>query len=289
MATRCSAPQVLIATPFLSGGRRFGYASVVRSLRHELAAIVREPDRSALLLDFDGTLAPIVTDPAAATLPPETTQVLGALQSRIARVAIVSGRPVHFLREALGPIPITLVGLYGTERFIDGVPTIDDRVEVYRPAIERAAQAAEHALTGLLIERKGVSFTIHWRASPAREQEALRQGRMVAERFGLTTEVGRMALEVRPPTKIDKGQAVLPLVGTYKHVLFAGDDRADIPAFTVLRNHAIRTATHVILVAVASDESPPELTSLADFTVDGPHGLLSVLQLLLTALQQPAI
>src|SRR5882672_11408713 len=101
MATRCSAPQVLIATPFLSGGRRFGYASVVRSLRHELAAIVREPDRSALLLDFDGTLAPIVTDPAAATLPPETTQVLGALQSRIARVAIVSGRPVHFLREAL--------------------------------------------------------------------------------------------------------------------------------------------------------------------------------------------
>src|SRR5207244_11066248 len=132
------------------------------------------------------------------------------------------------------------------------------RVEAYRAVVERAAQAAEQALTGLLIERKGVSVTIHWRAAPAREQEALRQGRMVAKRFGLTTELGRMALEVRPPTKIDKGQAVLPLLGTYKHVLFAGDDRADIPAFTVLRTHALRTATHVILGAVASDESPHE-------------------------------
>jgi trehalose 6-phosphate phosphatase len=267
----------------------FGNPLAVTGLPRQLAPIVRDPEGSALLLDFDGTLAPIVTDPAAARLPPEGLGILDELQMKVALVAIVSGRPVNFLRDALGSIPVTLVGLYGTERIIDGVPIIDESVDVFRPIIEEAARQAEDGLPGLLIERKGVSFVIHWRDSLSRELEAIQHGRMIADRFALTAELGRMALEVYPPTRIDKGKAVLTLAQGYNNVLFAGDDRGDIPAFRALRQHALRTGTCGVLVAVVSDEAPAELNGFADLVVDGPAGFLLLLKLLQTALRQPGI
>ena len=51
---------------------------------------------AALCLDFDGTLAPIVDDPADAEALPGTVELLGRLARRFAAVAVVSGRPARF-------------------------------------------------------------------------------------------------------------------------------------------------------------------------------------------------
>ena len=60
----------------------------------------QEPDRSVLIFDYDGTLSPIVTDPAAARLVDGAAELLAALAERYRTVAVVSGRSVDFLAAA---------------------------------------------------------------------------------------------------------------------------------------------------------------------------------------------
>ncbi|HKY77361.1 MAG TPA: trehalose-phosphatase, partial [Acidimicrobiia bacterium] len=66
-----------------------------------LAALANDPSQAAVIVDFDGTLAPIVDDPPAATALPEAAATLDRLASCFGRVAVVSGRPVAFLRDQL--------------------------------------------------------------------------------------------------------------------------------------------------------------------------------------------
>src|SRR4051812_8239399 len=66
-----------------------------------VAALGAAPARTALLCDFDGTLAPIVDDPAAAGPLPGAVEVLARLSERLGLVAVVSGRPVSFLTAQL--------------------------------------------------------------------------------------------------------------------------------------------------------------------------------------------
>src|SRR2546430_1833288 len=82
-------------------------------------------DRSAFLVDFDGSLAPIVGRADNARPLPGALPVLGRLANRLGRVAIVSGRPVGFLARHLGVDGLALVGLYGMERSIDGAYSVD--------------------------------------------------------------------------------------------------------------------------------------------------------------------
>ena len=84
-------------------------------------------------------------------------------------VAVVSGRPAAFLRDALAIDGLDYVGTYGLERIVDGEVVLDERVRPYLDAIARAADDAEAALPGLRVERKGeVAVTVHWRDQPER-------------------------------------------------------------------------------------------------------------------------
>jgi len=78
-----------------------------------LAALAADPARAAVIVDFDGTLAPIVADPPAARPLPEAAATLGRLTRCFGRVAVVSGRPVDFLRQHLPVDGLTLFGQYG--------------------------------------------------------------------------------------------------------------------------------------------------------------------------------
>ena len=82
-----------------------------------LAPLAEAPRRSALCLDFDGTLSPIVDDPRAARPLPGVPDLLGRLARRLGLVAVISGRPVSFLESELAsPAGVRLVGLYGLEQ-----------------------------------------------------------------------------------------------------------------------------------------------------------------------------
>ena len=248
--------------------------------------MVDAPTVAALFLDFDGTLAPIVDDPAAARVLPEARAALLRLVSHLGTVAVVSGRPAEFLVDALRIEQLVYAGTYGLERVVDGVVVVDPRVAPWLDAVARAADDAEAALPGLLVERKGrVAVTVHWRTQPERGPEAVVWAEAAASRLGLEAPLrGRMAVELRPPVPVDKGTTVIDLARGSTTAAFAGDDAGDLPAFAALRA-LVQTGAlqHAVTIGVASDEGPPEVRD-ADVVVKGPRGLAMLLDALADAI-----
>jgi len=244
-----------------------------------LAALVARPDGSAVVLDFDGTLSPIVTDPAEARPGDGAIEVLAALVARYALVAVVSGRPVDFLAP-LVPEGVVLSGLYGLE-VIRGDQRIDpDRADVWREVVSHVARrSADHGPEGMVVEPKGLSLTLHYRAHPEAGPAVAEWARQQSARSGLVARPAKMSVELHPPIDTDKGTALEQLIEGLSAVLYAGDDRGDLPAFDALDRLAAR-GVDTVRVAVASAEVPPELVDRADVVVDDPVALVELLHTL---------
>jgi trehalose 6-phosphate phosphatase len=245
-----------------------------------LAALLVDPGASAVLTDFDGTLAPIVPDPAAAYPLAEAPAVLGALTRRFAVVGVVSGRPVSFLADRLaeaGPA-LRLFGAYGLEWIEDGTLRHAPEAEPWRAPVAQVVEAAraEFGGAGVGIEDKGCSVTVHWRQAPGAGAHVREFARHWSQRTGLVLQPGRMAVEFRPPVGIDKGVVVERLARGTAAACFAGDDAGDLPAFAALDRLALE-GTRTVRIAVADEETPPELTAAADMVTDGPIGALALL------------
>lgn len=238
------------------------------------------PDRAAVLSDFDGTLAPIVTDPAAAVALPGTEDVLLRLAARYGVVGVVSGRPVSYLVSRLGRAAeaVSLRGLYGMERAEGGVVSEHPAAGAWREPLAAIADRAEReAPAGATVERKGLAVTLHVRAAPTAAgwlQDFVDREVTAA---GLTAHPGRMSVEIRPPVDADKGSVVRELGAGQDAVCFFGDDVGDLPGFAALAELAQQGAA-TLAVAVASDESPPELADAADVVVPDPEGALDLLR-----------
>jgi trehalose 6-phosphate phosphatase len=246
-----------------------------------LLPFVADPDHAAVLVDYDGSLAPIVDDPEAAVPLPEARDALGRLAGTIGVVGVVSGRPVRFLHDALALPGIVYVGQYGLERLDGDEPVADPRVLPYLGRLEEAASDAEGRFPDLIVERKGLAVTLHWRQQPARETEARAWATDVAERLDLGVLWGRAAAELRAPVDVDKGSAVTTLA----RGCTAGDDVGDLPAWDALdRLVAQQELGTRVRVAVRSIEEPPEIVARADLHVEGPRGLAALLGELSAAL-----
>jgi trehalose 6-phosphate phosphatase len=244
-----------------------------------LQPLLVDPATSAVLMDFDGTLAPIVEDPAEARPLPGAAGVLLRLSQRFAVVGVVSGRPAEFLARHLsgaGPA-VRLVGVYGFEWIEEGQVRRAAEVEAWVPAAaEVLAAARASAPEGVGVEDKGVSVTLHWRRAPSAGEWAREFAAHWAPRTGLILQPGRMAMEFRPPVDLDKGRVVESMARTCTAAFFAGDDAGDLAAFEALdrlEERGLRT----LRLAVADEESPPELSASADMVVDGPRAALELL------------
>jgi trehalose 6-phosphate phosphatase len=248
-------------------------------LPRALDPFVRSPARAALFCDFDGSLSPIVRDPSAARVLPAARDAIARLVPLLGRVAVVSGRPAAFLRDALGLDGVEYLGIYGLERVAGDDVVVDARVAPFVDAVARAADEAEAALPELRVERKGrVAVTIHWREHPDGGDAARAWASEAAPRLGLEAPLrGRMAVELRPPVPVDKGTTVAELAAGMEVAAFAGDDAGDLPAFDALRTLADSgVLQQAVTIGVTSDESPPEVHA-ADVLVDGPSGLAVLL------------
>jgi len=248
-----------------------------------LELLARDPSRAGVVVDFDGTLAPIVDLPDDAVALPEAHRALADLTGRLGLVGVVSGRPVEFLRNRVGIEGVVLVGQYGMERLLDGEIVCDARAEPYVPVVAAATADAEQRWPGLVVERKGrLAVALHWRTVPDAAPD-LDEVRALAERHGLAVLPGRMVVELRPRVEVDKGTAVEHLVGESRvtAAAFAGDDRGDLAAFDALdRLTGTGTLLTAVRVGVRSEEAPEELLDRADQVVDGPHGLATELHAL---------
>lgn len=241
------------------------------------------PDRSALFLDYDGTVAPIVDDPAAAAPLPGLPDLLVALGRRFGLVAVVSGRPVKFLADALARPPgVHLAGLYGMEQIgPDGDAAAGGPAESWRPVVaDVTGRAQAEAPPGAEVEPKGLTVTLHWRRHPDAERWAVGFADREAASTGLVVQPGRMSVELRPPVDADKGTVVRQLAVGWAAAAFFGDDLGDLPAFRALDDLAA-AGTAVARVAVVDGESPPEVAAAADLVVDGPAGAGVLLRQLL--------
>ncbi len=236
-----------------------------------------------MLLDFDGTLAEIVADPASARPLLGVPELLVALGSRFATVAVLSGRPAGFLAEHLGhPGGVRLIGLYGLEEVgADAGPTVDPaEVERWVPIMEALAdRAAREVPAGVSIERKGLGFTLHYRGAPGRGPWVEAYAEATSDRDGVVVQHGRMAVELRPGIDVDKGSVARALAGPCEAACCFGDDLGDLATFKAMDDLA-RRGRHVARVAVRDEATPQALLAAADLVVDGPGGALDVLRAL---------
>jgi trehalose 6-phosphate phosphatase len=246
-----------------------------------LAPWLSAPRRAGVFTDFDGTLAPIVDDPAAAAPLPGAGDLLARLAGRYARVAVISGRPVAYLIERLGASgAVILSGLYGLERARAGATEEVAAAAPWREVVAKVAADAEaEAPAGVRVERKGLALTLHVRTAPEHAGWVAQWVHAQAARTGLVVHPGKMSMELRPPVQADKGTVVAELAAGLDAVCFLGDDRGDLPAFATLSALA-DAGVHTLAVAVASDEAPPELLAAADVVVQGPQEALSLLEAL---------
>jgi trehalose 6-phosphate phosphatase len=243
--------------------------------RRLLEPWLEHPETAAVLSDFDGTLAAIVQDPQSARPFDGMVDALRALAARYGRVAVVSGRPVQYLVDHVGDLPgVTLVGLYGLERTIQGRAAGLPESERWRPVIaDLAARAQAAAPPGVYVEDKGLAVTLHYRLAPDQQTWAEHFSEKEAGAAGVEAMPGRKSIELRPPVTADKGTVIAELAAGMTAVCFVGDDTGDLPAFAALSDLR-RSGVATLAVAVASPESPPELLDAADIRVDGPAGTL---------------
>jgi trehalose 6-phosphate phosphatase len=269
-----------------------GHTIVVTSalLLEALAPLRADPARAAILLDIDGTLAPIVEHASEASVPEGTRQLLIELAKRYGVVACVSGRRASEARAMVSIGSISYLGSHGAELLRAGwtEPALDPAVEDWVRRIRefgREADTSELRRLRIRLEDKGPIVAFHWRGAPdeGAARAAIDALAARAEAAGLRTHWGRKVLEVRPPVKLDKGAGIKSfLVDTpVRTALYVGDDTTDLDAFRGLREliEAGRLTT-AIRVGVRSEESPPEIVEQADLVVDGTDGVRGLLAIL---------
>lgn len=240
-----------------------------------------------MFVDFDGTLSPIVDDPADARPLDGTVAALERLAGSFARVAVISGRPVaYLLSHVAAGSGVELVGLYGLERAragSSGPVVVSAAARPWGPVIETAASAAStSAPAGVSVERKGLAVTLHYRGADDLETWVASFAQGEASRLGLVAHPGKKSWELRPPVATDKGTVVSELAAGLDAVCYVGDDLGDLPAFEALGRLG-GGGGGVVTLAVAvrgGDETPAALLGAADLVVDGPAGVLELLELL---------
>jgi trehalose 6-phosphate phosphatase len=223
-----------------------------------------------LLLDFDGTLAPIVDRPELAAMPELTRRALERLMARPGvQVAVVSGRGLADVRD-LAAIPgIAYAGNHGMEIHGPGIERIHPEAAAARPVLERAAAELGDALAaipGAFVEDKVLTLSVHHRLTP-RDRVAEVHGivRRIAEPLqGVHLTEGKEVLEVRPNVDWNKGKAVLFLLEQMRPpsgtpILYFGDDRTDEDAFRALADFS--ASAEGVLVS----DDPPAHTAATSF------------------------
>ena len=221
----------------------------------EVAERLSKSKHILLLVDYDGTLTPIVETPDLAHLPAETRRVLEALsQSRRFTIGIISGRELCDIKNKVGLPNIIYVGNHGMEiEEVPGIVSINPSAEKARSKLSdlhRKLAEALGSIEGVLVENKGVSLSVHYRLVNEQMVPEVKRtfDRIVsaAQTSGdIRVTFGKKVYEVRPSIALDKGWAVNMLIEKHKTSalnkdllsIYIGDDQTDEDAFRVINRY----------------------------------------------------
>lgn len=266
--------------------------------------------------DYDGTLAPIVEDPERASPDPRAVRALQDLSEAIGVAAVVSGRPLWFLRSRLRLESVAYLGVYGLESWIPHCLVTSDELATtgargpegatgfaetsqsepsalrfwdgpLRLAADSAARLASEHPEHFRVEVKPGSVVLHFRRSPSPNWASRIAGSWagrISDELGLEVLSGKKNVEVVAPMPLGKGRALMHLVQRIgrplSHLTFIGDDSGDIEAFEAVHRWAESPGRSATAVAVASEESDPALVAQADAVLEDQTAVASFLEFL---------
>ena len=230
-----------------------------------LAGRLTRAERLLLMLDFDGTLAPIVPRPSDARIPDAALPTLRKLQaSPRVTLAIVSGRGARDVRALAGLADAHYFGSHGRERIRPGSAEVESSpagLSQVRACCQRLADELGD-IEGFQVEDKGTAAAAHFRNVDARHwQRVERAVRQAAASGSLNVGQGKRVFDITPNDGVDKGTAALGLLGELGGLpIYFGDDTTDETAFAALPDEAITVYV-----------GPETAKSGARYRVNGPE------------------
>jgi len=257
-------------------------------IAEEISTILKQHPLG-LVFDIDGTLSSIAQTPAEARLYPGAADYLEQAK-RFAHVGILTGRAVTDGAAIVNVEGLTYVGTHGLE-WSEGLPATHpvELLSEATPYIEPGKQLMDLVeqqlvpqMPDLLIQRKSVGGSLHYRRVPQPEQAReliLSTLKEPANRLHMKLGEGKRVVEVLAPLTINKGKALRRFVEQFalRGIIFAGDDRTDLHA--ILEIEQLRQegyAAHSIVVQ--HDDTPEELLTHADTIVQGVAGMVQLLE-----------
>jgi len=231
--------------------RGFCYGPQVNANAAELSELPAPPllhERSALFLDFDGTLVPIAPRPQDVHVAPWVVPTLQQVQRALGgALALLSGRPLEQLDGLLKPLQFAAAGVHGVQRRAADGRRWAQHVEP-PSAIAKAVHALAQHHPELLIEKKPSSLAVHYRAAP--ELEPICRTTLVAALQGQTAWVllvGHAVFEIKP-RGLNKASALRAFIAEQPFIgrvpIVVGDDVTDEDAFAA----ALEAGGHAIKV-----------------------------------------
>jgi len=223
---------------------------------------IEKAESILLLMDFDGTLAPIVERPELADLPLKTRLILQELAC-LGRytIGIISGRALEDLERKVNVDGIIYAGNHGFE--IEGPdvhyvnPVINELTPVFS-VIKRVLGSALGAINGISIEDKGITLSIHYRQvdeGKVKEVKKLIESAIngVTSRGLITVTSGKKVYEIKPAVNWDKGKAIRLLMKKYGKggwksgllPIYLGDDISDEEAYAIIKKYGRGITVHV--------------------------------------------
>ena len=216
---------------------------------HELEKKLR--DGAILLLDYDGTITPIVKRPELAILPSDMGRLLGSL-TRHFKVAIISGRSLIEVKKLVGLRRVYYVGNHGLEISGPKVRIVKHEAKRARPIIaevHRKLQKKTMMIEGVIVEDKGLTASVHYRLV---KKDNLKNLKKIFEWIvkphldsgEIRVTKGKKVFEIRPNIEWDKGKAILWIIDTIDPErklipVYIGDDQTDEDAFSALKSRGI--------------------------------------------------
>jgi trehalose 6-phosphate phosphatase len=234
--------------------------------------------RGCLFLDVDGTLLEIAPTPDAVRVEPSLKELLLRVQQALGgAVALVSGRSLATLDELFAPVHWPAAGLHGLERR-DAVGVVHSSgpagpgLADARVALSSLAERSP----GTLLEDKGTSLALHYRAVPELEAVLRREMRDIAAPLGGDYHVleGKRVLELKPAsvTKADAIRAFMaeePFAG--RRPIFVGDDVTDLDGFAAVEGvGGLSVAVGDRVEAQVRVASPRDVRALLEDVVEQP-------------------
>ena len=196
-----------------------------------------------ILLDYDGTLTPIVERPEDANLSPETRSLLKTLSDKRGyRVGILSGRVLEDVKKRVGLPNLYYAGNHGLELSGPDIEFVHPKAKELAESISKISEELKIELggvEGVIVEDKTLTLSVHYRATPPDKVDLVKQKVLeVAHRWQhLQLTYGKKVLEVKPRLDWNKGRAaqlLIDRVAPESLPIYAGDDSTDEDAFLQL-------------------------------------------------------